>query len=92
MLFCVSLCYSKSEYFEMYICCDLLKNNNKTSYFLSSNSFLCFISMRGVEKKEKNDKREEVMNPSVKKSKSKYNKYNLFYRLERSKCCTMLIG
>jgi hypothetical protein len=33
--------------------------------------------MRGVEKKEKNDKREEVMNPSVKKSKSKYNKYNL---------------
>jgi hypothetical protein len=76
----------------MYICCDLLKNNNKTSYFLSSNSFLCFISMRGVEKKEKNDKREEVMNPSVKKSKSKYNKYNLFYRLERSKCCTMLIG
>ena len=76
----------------MYICCDLLKNNNKTSYFLSSNSFLCFISMRGVEKKEKNDKREEVMNPSVKKSKSKYNKYKLFYRLERSKCCTMLIG
>ena len=76
----------------MYICCDLLKYNNKTSYFLSSNSFLCFISMRGVEKKEKNDKREEVMNPSVKKSKSKYNKYNLFYRLERSKCCTMLIG
>jgi hypothetical protein len=48
--------------------------------------------MRGVEKKEKNDKREEVMNPSVKKSKSKYNKNNLFYRLERSKCCTMLIG
>jgi hypothetical protein len=92
MLFCVSLCYSKSVHFEMYICCDLLKNNNKTSYFLSSNSFLCFISMRGVEKKEKNDKREEVMNPSVKKSKSKYNKYNLFYRLERSKCCTMLIG
>ena len=92
MLFCVSLCYSKSVYFEMYVCCDLLKNNNKTSYFLSSNSFLCFISMRGVEKKEKNDKREEVMNPSVKKSKSKYNKYNLFYRLERSKCCTMLIG
>ena len=76
----------------MDICYDLLKNNNKTSYFLSSNSFLCFISMRGVEKKEKNDKREEVMNPSVKKSKSKYNKYNLFYRLERSKCCTMLIG
>ena len=92
MLFCVSLCYSKSVYFEMDICCDLLKYNYKTSYFLSSNSFLCFISMRGVAKKEKKSKREEVINSSVNESKSKYNKYNLFYRLERSKCCTMLIG